>query len=351
MYRKRSQTAGTTTNDLQDISLRALQVFAAVEETGSLVEAATRLGGSRSSVSQHIANLETVVGAPLFDRSTRPLTLTPVGQVVRRHAHRILHAFSEARTELMGLTLVSLIELRLGIIDDLDASVAPDLVNHVQARYPRCQLTVTSGRSDVLAEDLVHRRLDLIVTGIAVGSDAEYQEFPIIREPFILVAPKGLFRDPGDLRTQMERHPFIRYNANMPIGQLIGQHLRRIRIDLPAPFSFDASRSVFAMMRKAGGWAITTPLCLLDSGAEAQHMDCFQLPFAPFDRTIRIVTRREELGPLPEHLADALRALMHTTVLPQVAQLAPWLAAEFLVLGNAGEPRPAASSAPAATES
>ena len=37
-----------------------------------------------------------------------------------------------------------------------------------------------------------------------------------------------------------------------------------------------------------------------------------------------------------KHLADALRALMHTTVLPQVAQLAPWLAAEFLVLGNAG---------------
>jgi DNA-binding transcriptional LysR family regulator len=351
MYRKRSETTGATTPDLQDISLRALQVFVAVEETGSLVEAAARLGGSRSSVSQHIANLEAVVGASLFDRSTRPMSLTPVGQVVRRHAHRILHAFGEARTELMGLALVSLIELRLGIIDDLDASVAPDLVTHVRDRYPRCQLTVTSGRSDALAESLVGRRLDLIVTGISVGSDSEFLELPVVREPFMLVAPRGLFARDADLRALMERHPFIRYNANMPIGRLIGQHLRRIRIDLPAPFSFDASRSVFAMMRKCSGWTITTPLCLMDSGADAQSMDCFPLPFAAFDRTIRIVTRREELGPLPGHLAEVMRGLIRSEVLPQIALVAPWLAREVAILGNAGETTPSPASFPAAGES
>ncbi len=347
MYRKRSQTTGATTPDLQDISLRALQVFVAVEETGSLADAAARLGGSRSSVSQHIANLEAVVGAPLFDRSTRPMSLTPVGLVVRRHAQRILHAFSEARTELMGLALVSLIELRLGIIDDLDASVAPDLVTHVRERYPRCQLTVTSGRSDALAEGLIKRSLDLIVTGISVGGESEYQEYPVVREPFMLVAPKGLFSGTADLRELMERHPFIRYNANMPIGRLIAQHLRRIRIDLPAPFSFDASRSVFAMMRKSGGWTITTPLCLMDSGAEAQSMDCYPLPFAAFDRTIRIVTRREELGPLPAHLAEVMRELLRSEVLPMVAAVAPRLASSFVILGNAGEATPEPASAPA----
>ena len=74
MYRKRSQTTGSTTMDLQDISLRALQVFAAVDEAGSLAEAATRLGGSRSSVSQHITNLEKLVGAALFDRTACPIS-------------------------------------------------------------------------------------------------------------------------------------------------------------------------------------------------------------------------------------------------------------------------------------
>jgi DNA-binding transcriptional LysR family regulator len=351
MYRKRSQTTGATTPDLQDVSLRALQVFAAVEESGSFSGAATRLGGSKSSVSQHITNLEKVVGAALFDRATRPISLTPVGHVMHRHAKRILHAVSEARTELMGLSPVSLIELRLGVIDDLDASVAPDLVNHVRAQYPRCQLTVTSGRSDVLSEELVQRRLDLVVTGISPGSDAGYQQYPIVREPFMLVARKGVLKPREDLRQQMERLPFIRYNANMPIGRLISEHLRRIRIDLPAPFSFDASRSVFAMMSRSGGWTITTPLCLMDSGPEVLSVDCFPLPFAPFDRTIRIAARRDELGLLPAHLAQVMRALMRTVVRPQVIELAPWLATEFEILGDVGDLRPAAPSAPSAAES
>ncbi|MGC1386926.1 MAG: LysR family transcriptional regulator [Steroidobacteraceae bacterium] len=337
MYRKRSQTTGSTTMDLQDISLRALQVFAAVDEAGSLAEAATRLGGSRSSVSQHITNLEKLVGAALFDRTARPISLTPVGQIMRRHAYRILSAVSEARTELMGLSLVSLIELRLGIIDDLDASVAPDVVRHVRERYPRCQLTVTSGRSDALNEDLTHRRVDLVLTGISAGPDSVYQEYPIVREPFMLVAPKGVFSMDRELRPQMEQQPFIRYNANMPIGQIISQHLRRLKIDLPAPFSFDASRSVFSMMLKSRGWTITTPLCLMDSGQDAERMDCFRLPFFGLERTIRIITRREELGLLPQHLAEVTRNLIRTDVLPKLIELAPWLAQEFTLLGNAGE--------------
>ena len=52
MFHKRSDTSGSRSIDLHGISLRALQVFAAVEETGSLTAAAARLGGSRSAVWQ-----------------------------------------------------------------------------------------------------------------------------------------------------------------------------------------------------------------------------------------------------------------------------------------------------------
>ena len=99
------------------------------------------------------------------------------------------------------------------------------------------------------------------------------------------------------------------------------------------------------------GWTITTPLCLMDSGADARRMECFRLPFAAFDRTIRIATRREELGPLPAHLADLMRELMQATVLPQVRQLAPWVAAEFAILGDAGEIMPACASSLSGGES
>lgn len=84
-----------------EISLRSIQVFVAVEETGSLTVAAERLSTSRSAVSQQITNLERLVGASLFDRTARPMTLTPNGVVLRHHAHHMLEVVSAAKTELM----------------------------------------------------------------------------------------------------------------------------------------------------------------------------------------------------------------------------------------------------------
>jgi DNA-binding transcriptional LysR family regulator len=332
MFHKRSDTTGSRSIDLHGISLRALQVFAAVEETGSLTAAAARLGGSRSAVSQQITNLEKAIGAQLVDRVSRPATLTPAGKVVLRHAQRMLQVISETQTELMEISLASMLELRLGVIDDLDASITPDLVMQLQERYPRCQLTVTSGRSDHLSDALAQRRLDLVLTGVLPEPEAAYRSIPVLREPFMLVAPRGVFDPRGDLRAQMQARPFVRYNAGMPIGAMVAQHLRRLRIELPAPYSFDASRSVFAMMRRCGGWTLTTPLCVLDSGHDAEPMDCLQLPFAAFRRTIRIVTRPDELGSLPLHLAELSRALVREHLLPEVRRLADWLGDEFAVL-------------------
>jgi DNA-binding transcriptional LysR family regulator len=72
-----------------ELTLRGLRVFIALEETGSIGGAAQRIGGSPSGVSQQITALERAVGAKLFDRRARPVTLTPAGQVQRVHAHRI----------------------------------------------------------------------------------------------------------------------------------------------------------------------------------------------------------------------------------------------------------------------
>jgi len=350
LFRKRSQTNGAPVPDLRDISLRALQVFAAVEDSGSLTEAARRLGGTRSAVSQHITNLERMVGAPLFDRTARPVSLTPIGKTLRHHARRILQAVDDARIDLMAPPLDSLIELRLGVIDDFDASLAPDLVTLLRQHYPRCQVTMTSGRSDDLYAALTDHRLDVILTGYVPAPDPGHAQIPVLREPFMIVAAHGQFTASTDLLVQLSTRPFVRYNATMPLGRMIAQHLQRLRIELAAPFSFDASRSVVAMMGRIGGWTITTPLCLLDSGADARAMDCLRLPFAPLSRTIRLISRRGELGRLPDDLAEIIRRLLRSSIEPEVERLAAWLVADFEVLGGS-TPVSADESAPSAGES
>jgi LysR family glycine cleavage system transcriptional activator len=63
--------------------LKAILAFEAVVRTGSVNRAADELHVTASAVSHQIANLEGFVGRRLFDRTSRGLVLTPVGERFR----------------------------------------------------------------------------------------------------------------------------------------------------------------------------------------------------------------------------------------------------------------------------
>lgn len=78
-------------------SIAGLRVFARTVEAGSFSAAGRQIGAAPSSVSRQVAELEASLGARLFHRTTRRLSLTDAGQVYYAHALRILNAIDEAR--------------------------------------------------------------------------------------------------------------------------------------------------------------------------------------------------------------------------------------------------------------
>ena len=72
------------------ITLWGLEVFVITAEEGAISAAARRLMASPSAISQQLTALELALGTPLLDRSTRPVTLTPAGQMFRKRARLIL---------------------------------------------------------------------------------------------------------------------------------------------------------------------------------------------------------------------------------------------------------------------
>lgn len=94
------------------VTLDQLRALSAVVEEGSFSAAARRLDRVQSAVSTSMANLETNLGVPIWDRSTKVATLTPQGKAVLASARRVL-------AEVDGLR-----RLTSGMVMGLEASVS-----------------------------------------------------------------------------------------------------------------------------------------------------------------------------------------------------------------------------------
>lgn len=87
-----------------DLDPRRLVLLQAISETGSLGQAARRLGRTRSAVSQQLAKLEREVGIALVDRAPGRLELTEAGRIMARAGARIGESMADAERELTSLT-------------------------------------------------------------------------------------------------------------------------------------------------------------------------------------------------------------------------------------------------------
>jgi hypothetical protein len=80
------------------------------------------------------------------------------------------------------------------------------------------------------------------------------------------------------------------------------------------------------MVVQAGGWTLTTPLNVLDAERFVPQVEVFRMPFPAVSRTVYLTARTEELGELPEHLADECRRLVVERIIPRFLEIAPQLA-------------------------
>ncbi|MEE4148447.1 LysR family transcriptional regulator [Pseudomonas viridiflava] len=82
------------------MQLPEIEVFANIATSGSLSEAARRLGLSAMTVSRRLASLESDLGVRLVHRTTRSVSLTPEGELFLPHARTMLEASETARATL-----------------------------------------------------------------------------------------------------------------------------------------------------------------------------------------------------------------------------------------------------------
>ncbi|SEW22733.1 DNA-binding transcriptional regulator, LysR family [Cognatiyoonia koreensis] len=313
------------------ITLWGIEVFVATAEEASITAAARRLGASAATVSQQITNLEGAVGTSLMDRSARPVTLTPAGEMFLRRANTILNEAEQAQADLKLADLSRMTRFRLGMIEDFDADVTPALLAQMATELKNCRFLLETGASHQLVDLLDARALDVVVAAdVGPGKDT-VERHPLMTEPFVAVVPHGALKD-GDRAKQLRRMSLIHYSTRQYMGRMIADHLAQQNLNLTRRFELDSYHAIMAMVAQGAGWTIMTPLGWMRADRFRAQVDVMPLPFAPLSRTISLIARRDVLGTMPAGIAERLRPQLQSMIVDPAVKALPWLKDDMQLL-------------------
>lgn len=316
------------------LTLRNIEIFIAAIEEGSVAAAAKRLSTSPSSISQHLSNMEEDLGTILVDRTTRPLALTPAGVLFRRRAANILTEATRARAELAVFDYANLSRLSFAVVDDFESSVTPALMAALAEDMPDCHIILQTGASIENLAALESRAVDMCIAADP-ASPADWMEiYPLLNEPFVLLAPKGSVDPAQPSLPQLMATPFIRFPKDQLIGQMIEARLSAERLSLPRKFEIDSYQSIMAMVAHGTGWAIAPPMCYLRAQRFQAQVDMLPLPFENLSRRISLFARKETLDRMPGDLAVRLASLIDDMLIQPTITSHPWLKDGFRQLGS-----------------
>ncbi len=174
--------------------LAAFRIFLRIAETGSFSAVARELGATQPAVSRQIAALEAHLGARLFQRSTRSLTLTEDGRDLMSHARAVVEAVEETEATIGRRRSSPGGMVRLGCPGVFGRLYVAPRLHLLLARYP--EMSVDLSMTDNVV-DMVQDGLDL---SIRVGevTDASLVARRIGSTTAIAVASEAYLAERGE---------------------------------------------------------------------------------------------------------------------------------------------------------
>ncbi|MBS9778301.1 MAG: LysR family transcriptional regulator [Gammaproteobacteria bacterium] len=145
------------------IKVQDLRMIIALEEHGTILNAANVMGLSQPAITKRLQDLEKDLGITLFHRMSRGVEPTPYGEIIIKHAHIILNQLRNAEGEVSDLSAGLGGRLRIGIPVAASTNLVADAIVELLERRKNVQVTLVEDYNIRLIPSLKRGNLDLIV--------------------------------------------------------------------------------------------------------------------------------------------------------------------------------------------
>lgn len=220
-----------------NVSLRQVEVFLAVAHTLSFSQAAALCHLSQPALSANVKRLEEALGARLFERHTRKVTLTAVG--------REFLAIATGMTENMQLALSRMRDFVAGkrgrmvvaAAPSMAASFAPGLLAQYVREHPDVEVELHDELSDVCLE-MVRQGAADVALAVFKSKAEDLVQRELFRDPLVVICPAShpLARQSSVRWRDVQAYPHVVMNRTSNVRQLVDSEYARYGLQMRPAF-------------------------------------------------------------------------------------------------------------------
>ncbi|MGB3287865.1 MAG: LysR substrate-binding domain-containing protein [Burkholderiaceae bacterium] len=296
------------------LKMRHLQLLLRIRQHGSLTRVAEEMSTSQPAVTNALAEVESMFGAPLFDRSTRGMAPTALGEVALARAQAMINDLEHLVRDMETVASGNAAHLHIGVIPFISGQMLSAAVQHTLPQGGgRLTLTIHEGTSDQLMQQLRDHTLDIAVGRPSTATNIDQLEFEALydQQPR-LVAGRRLAAQLGRRRLnwrQLAKLDWILGAPGTPIREQVSDIFLKAGVAPPAPIIESYATKLMGELIVSNDKAVSiVPADIADELVRIAGVAI--VPYS-FDWTlppIALFTRRQ--GPQPEAVrmfASALR--------------------------------------------
>ncbi|WP_263770371.1 LysR substrate-binding domain-containing protein [Propionivibrio soli] len=283
------------------VTLRQLEIFAAIATYGQVTRAAEGVAMTQSAASMALSDLERQLGSPLFDRVGRQLVLNEAGRQLLPKALQVLDSVREIETAASSSTAA--FDLRLGASLTIGNHLLPGLLAQLQERYPSSRFDVSLRNTEQVVADLLAYRIDI---GFVEGpvQDERLQRFFWRHDRLSVFVPPE-HRLAGKVATQddLVGVSWILRERGSGTREVFDRALANATLPVRIAFELEQPEAIRQFVRAGLGLGCLPWLELRDACA-AGWLALVDTPFLNLQRQFQAVVHRDK------HLSLGIRSVL-----------------------------------------
>ena len=219
------------------LKYRHLVLVSTLARTANMHTTAEQMGLSQPAISKMLRDIEELFGFALFERLSRKLVPSELGQFVIQYAESTLNDAQRFAHQIDTLRKGGHGNIKIGAIIAATAATIPVALAELKRRRPLLMIELVEQTSDHLLDMLENKQLDLVIARFTNTRQQQRFDFqPLAEEPFWLVCKRDHpLSSQCDIHpAELTRWPWVLYPFDTPMRQMLEQLLSQLDVASPS---------------------------------------------------------------------------------------------------------------------